>query len=101
LSKIAQLESADAGLSGTINQINNTLTSLLDRMINVENRLTAVENRISDIENIIYNYPADKVTKIPRGNMILRFSTNNGASYQYFIQAADETDSNVVRGRVN
>lgn len=52
-----------------INQLGTRVTNLENRMTAAENRITAVENRVSDIEGLIYNYPTDKTTKIPRGNV--------------------------------
>lgn len=55
--------------NNAITTINATLTQYGNRLTSLENRMTAVENRVSDIEGLIYNYPADKTTKIPRANI--------------------------------
>lgn len=56
-------------IDNSITNLQNQITALGTRVTNLEARMTAVENRISDIEGLIYNYPADKTTKIPRANI--------------------------------
>ena len=48
--------------------------------------ITAIKNRISDIENLIYNYPADKTTKIPRGdvNLYSDYTNTNSKAHGFF-----------------
>lgn len=62
-----------------INNINVALNRLASRV-------TSVENRISDIENLIYNYPQDKTTKIPRGdiNLYSDYTNTNSKSHGFF-----------------
>lgn len=77
-------------LIDTIGDISTLITNTNTRIDNIENRLTTIEgdisnlrravneltelvgtfqNRLTDIENAIYNWTADKTTKIPRGNI--------------------------------
>lgn len=52
----------------------------------LENAITNLENRVSDIENLIYNYPDDKVTKIPRGdiNLYSDYTNTNSKAHGFF-----------------
>lgn len=72
---INNLNAAVTNIQNTLELVLKRLTNLENRMTNVENRLTVVEadltalkKRVSDIEGAIYNWPADKTTKIARGN---------------------------------
>lgn len=51
--------------------------------------LTQLGNRITDIENLIYNYPADKTTKIPRGQINVYGDITNTNSHQHGIFTHD------------
>lgn len=77
-------------LAGNITNLQNQINNLDGRVkklqedfnnaqTQIQKRFTKIENRISDIENIIYNYPSDKKTKIPRGNINI-FSGNWGGN---------------------
>lgn len=48
--------------------------------------ITSLKNRVSDIENLIYNYPQDKTTKIPRGdiNLYSDYTNNNSKDHGFF-----------------
>lgn len=52
----------------------------------LEQAITNLENRVSDIENLIYNYPQDKVTKIPRGdiNLYSDYTNTNSKAHGFF-----------------
>lgn len=52
----------------------------------LEQEITNIKNRLSDIENLIYNYPADKTTKIPRGdiNLYSDYTNNNSKDHGFF-----------------
>ncbi len=52
----------------------------------LEQAITNLDNRISDIENLIYNYPQDKVTKIPRGdiNLYSDYTNTNSKAHGFF-----------------
>lgn len=73
---INNLNAAVTNIQNTLELVLKRLTNLENRMTNVENRLTVVEadltalkKRVSDIEGAIYNWPADKTTKIARGTI--------------------------------
>lgn len=63
----------------TIGDINSALT-------NIYNLINNLDGRISDIENLIYNYPQDKVTKIPRGdiNLYSDYTNTNSKAHGFF-----------------
>ena len=48
--------------------------------------ITSIKNRLSDIEGLIYNYPTDKVTKIPRGdiNLYSDYTNTNSKAHGFF-----------------
>lgn len=52
----------------------------------IENKLTELDNRITDIENAIYNWPTDKNTKIPRGdiNLYSDYTNTNSKAHGFF-----------------
>lgn len=95
------LKQAVNNLNDAVIEINNTLDDYGKRLSAAEKNITTLGNRIGSIEGLIYDYPADKTTKIPRGNMIFQYSVDNGSSYPYYIKAADDNGSNVVQGKVN
>ena len=66
-------------LKTVINDINNAIAIINATIINLRNRIT-------DIENIIYNYPEDKVTKIPRGdiNLYSDYTNTNSKAHGFF-----------------
>lgn len=66
-------------LKTTVTNINNALDNLAQEIVLIKSRLT-------DIENLIYNYPADKVTKIPRGdiNLYSDYTNNNAKDHGFF-----------------
>lgn len=66
-------------LSSAIGDINTYLGRL-------EQAITNLENRMTDIENLIYNYPQDKVTKIPRGdiNLYSDYTNTNSKAHGFF-----------------
>lgn len=70
-------------LTNAITNIGNRVTNLENSLTNltntVNNFITDVNNRLSRIENLIYNFPNDLTTKIPRGNINL-FSGGMGSS---------------------
>lgn len=49
--------------------LDNALAEINQKISLLIQRVTNVENRLADIESLIYNYPQDKTTKIPRGNI--------------------------------
>ena len=61
------------GLQDQIDETNDALDDLNNAFNNfqttVQNQFTQVNARIQSIEDLIYNYPTDKNTKIPRGNI--------------------------------
>lgn len=87
-------------LQAKLDSIDNTINQLSQAVENLTQAVANLADRVSSIENLIYDYPNDKTTKIPRGNMIFRYSVDNGANYKYFIKSADETTDNVVQTRV-
>ena len=66
-------------LKTVITNLNNALA-----IINAE--ITQIKNRLTDIENLIYNYPQDKVTKIPRGdiNLYSDYTNSNSKAHGFF-----------------
>lgn len=52
----------------------------------LEQAITNLTNRVSDIEALIYNYPADKTTKIPRGdiNLYSDYTNSNSKAHGFF-----------------
>lgn len=67
-------------------EIKSTIADInlyLDRL-NVE--ITNIKNRLTDIENLIYNYPQDKTTKIPRGdiNLYSDYTNSNSKAHGFF-----------------
>ena len=52
----------------------------------LEQAITNLQNRVTDIENLIYNYPQDKVTKIPRGdiNLYSDYTNTNSKAHGFF-----------------
>lgn len=52
----------------------------------LEQEITNIKNRLTDIENLIYNYPQDKVTKIPRGdiNLYSDYTNTNSKAHGFF-----------------
>lgn len=69
-------QAAITNLQTQVENLTKRVSNLETRMTNVENRLTVVEaditdlkQRLSDIEGAIYNWPADKTTKIARGSI--------------------------------
>lgn len=59
------------------------LNTYLNRL---NQEITNIKNRISDIENLIYNYPQDKATKIPRGdiNLYSDYTNTNSKAHGFF-----------------
>ena len=61
------------GLQDQIDETNDALDQLNNAFNNfqttVQNQFTQMNARIQAIEDLIYNYPADKNTKIPRSNI--------------------------------
>lgn len=57
--------------------IKTAVTNLNTYLGRLEAEITSIKNRLTDIENLIYNYPQDKVTKIPRGDINLYSDNTN------------------------
>lgn len=83
-----------------VNDLDARINALTEAVENLTQQVLNLANRVGDIENLIYNYPADKTTKIARGNMRLEYSIDNGGSYPMYIAGADDNGNNVVRARV-
>lgn len=77
-----------------LNRIDASISALENRITNVEGRLTNAENSINSISNLIYNYPADKTTKIPRSNINIYSGAGNGP---YYIKSRDGYTNNDLR----
>lgn len=82
-----QINNLDGRVKKLQEDFNNTQTQ-------IQKRFTTIENRISDIENIIYNYPSDKTTKIPRGNINIFSGDWGGNAY---IRSRDGTNNDDLR----
>ena len=76
-----------------VDNTNTAITRINARIQQVENRVTAVENRISDIEGLIYNYPADKTTKIPRANINVYGDITNTNNHDWGIFSHDKNNN--------
>ena len=52
----------------------------------LEAAIIDLQNRVSDIESLIYNYPQDKATKIPRGdiNLYSDYTNTNSKAHGFF-----------------
>lgn len=76
-------------LKTVITDINNAIATINATIINLRNRIT-------DIENIIYNYPEDKVTKIPRGdiNLYSDYTNTNSKAHGFFTHDPDTDVAN-------
>lgn len=67
-----------------IDDTNLALQKVGGSITSIQSSITNLGNRITDIENAIYNWPEDKTTKIPRGNINIisdytnSNNTNNG-----------------------
>lgn len=79
------LQSDVTALQNSLAILTKRVTNLETRMTNLENRVTVVEgdvadlkNRVGAIENAIYNWNADKTTKIARGNINVYGGTSTG-----------------------
>ena len=57
--------------------IKTAVTNLNTYLGRLEAEIASIKNRLTDIENLIYNYPQDKVTKIPRGDINLYSDNTN------------------------
>lgn len=66
--------------------LKTTLADLNNVLVRINGELTQIKNRISDIEGIIYNYPQDKTTKIPRGdiNLYSDYTNTNSKAHGFF-----------------
>ena len=55
-------------------------------LVRLEAAIIDLQNRVSDIESLIYNYPQDKVTKIPRGdiNLYSDYTNTNSKAHGFF-----------------
>ena len=73
-------------LKTVINGLNATILQIQGALVNLQNQINAISTRVSDIENLIYNYPADKVTKIPRGdiNLYSDYTNTNSKAHGFF-----------------
>lgn len=67
-------------------EIVSTVASINVALNRLNTEITAIKNRISDIESLIYNYPADKTTKIPRGdvNLYSDYTNTNSKAHGFF-----------------
>ena len=66
--------------------IKTAITNLNTYLGRLEAEITSIKNRLTDIENLIYNYPQDKVTKIPRGdiNLYSDYTNSNSKAHGFF-----------------
>lgn len=66
--------------------IKTAITNLNTYLGRLEAEITSIKNRLTDIENLIYNYPQDKVTKIPRGdiNLYSDYTNTNSKDHGFF-----------------
>lgn len=62
------------------------VTNLNTYLGRLEAEITSIKTRLSDIENLIYNYPQDKTTKIPRGdiNLYSDYTNTNSKAHGFF-----------------
>lgn len=66
---LTNIDNTLTNLQSQITALGTRVASLENRMVTAEANITNLQGRVSDIEGLIYNYPADKTTKIPRGNI--------------------------------
>jgi len=73
-------------IQGTLVNLQNQITAIGNRVTTLENKVTTLETKVSDIEGLIYNYPADKTTKIPRGdiNLYSDYTNTNSKAHGFF-----------------
>lgn len=69
------------------------INALINRL---QAQITALGNRITDIENLIYNYPQDKTTKIPRGdiNLYSDYTNTNSKAHGFFTHSPNTDVAN-------
>ena len=67
-------------------EIASKLVDIDNALQNIYNLISNLDGRISDIENLIYNYPQDKTTKIPRGdiNLYSDYTNTNSKAHGFF-----------------
>lgn len=67
-------------------EIASKLVDIDNALQNIYNLINNLDGRISDIENLIYNYPQDKTTKIPRGdiNLYSDYTNTNSKAHGFF-----------------
>lgn len=73
-------------LKTVIADYGTTIETIKGTLISLQGQITTLGNRLTDIENLIYNYPADKVTKIPRGdiNLYSDYTNTNSKAHGFF-----------------
>lgn len=66
--------------------LKTAITNLNNALVTINAEITQIKNRLTDIENLIYNYPQDKVTKIPRGdiNLYSDYTNTNSKAHGFF-----------------
>jgi chromosome segregation ATPase len=100
---ISSMAQAIQNINQEIGSINNRLSALTNRVTSLETKVTNLETNMQwFIDRLPYTQaamPSDY--KAAYGNMIFRYSIDNGGSYPYTLVAAAEGASNVVRTRVN
>ena len=73
-------------LKTAITDYGTTIETIKGTLVSLQGQITTLGNRLTDIENLIYNYPADKVTKIPRGdiNLYSDYTNTNSKAHGFF-----------------
>ena len=86
LKDVDQTTSPSDGIVYMYNEVTNlfepydlktTITNINTHLGRLDAEITSIKNRLTDVENLIFNYPQDKVTKIPRGDINLYSDNTN------------------------
>ena len=64
-----RIDNLNTKLDNHIKVFNDTVASINQNIANLTTRVNNLTDRVSDIEKLIVDYPADKNTKIARGNI--------------------------------
>ena len=67
--QITNGEGSTSSLEQRVTTLENKIIEQNQKIAQLTELVATYENRIADIENAIYNWSADKTTKIPRGNI--------------------------------
>lgn len=66
---VDEVKRLDTRIDNLNTKLDNHIKVFNDTVASINQNIASLTNRVNDIENLIYNYPADKNTKIPRSNI--------------------------------